>query len=204
MTALYIVAGIVLVISALLFLNVNLIFSYDEKAKVKLRVLFITLDILKIFTAEKKPEKKKSSHAQAHKKQKPKGTFDDFMSFLELIISCIRMFTDNLSRSLKVHLKRLNVIIASDSADRTAVMYGAVSSTTAILLELLPNTVRKFKNDYENISIYPDYLSEKCVFSAEIIFTMKVWHFIRIFFGALRVFNENTRKRISERNRTKS
>ncbi|MBE6689055.1 MAG: hypothetical protein E7588_07245 [Ruminococcaceae bacterium] len=206
MTVLYIIAGVVAFIAAVLLLNVHLIFAYDDRIKVRVRVLFVSVDVLKFFDKDKKASKK-SEKTPAHpteKKKKTKGSFDDFMAFLELINSVVRMFCDNLSRSLSVKIRRLNAVIATDSPDKTARRYSAVSNAVAVLFELLPNAVRKFDPHYKEIHIYPDYLAEKSTFAAEIVFTMKIWHFIRILFGALRIFNENTRKRISERNRKKA
>ena len=209
MIILYILAAIALLIAAVLLLNVHLILAYDTRPKIKARVLFVTLDILKIVeNSGKKPKKKKAQpptdKPQQTEKKKPRGSFEDFVAFVELIISLVKMFTHNLSRSLAIHLRRLNVVVGSDSADKTALRYTKLCNTVAILLELLPETVRKFKKDYKEINIYPDYTAEKCTFAAEVVFTMKVWHLLRILFGAVGIFTANTRKRISERNRTKA
>lgn len=209
MIVLYILAMIVAIILLIMFMRVNLILAYDTKPQVKARVLFVTVDILKLITSAKKekPKKKKkipSPEKKTVKKEKPKGSFEDFTAFIDLIISLVRMLGENISKSLTIHLKRLTAVISSDSPDKTALRYATVSNTVAVLLELIPNTVRKFKCNHDKISIYPDYLAEKCSFAVEVVFTMKVWQMIRILFGSLNIFNENTRKRISERNRTKA
>lgn len=207
MTVLYILLGILIFFASVLFLNVHMIFAYDQSIKARVRVLFISVDILKLFNKPKKDKNKKQSPIQEQsdrKKTPKKGTFEDFMAFVELIISVVRMFCDNLSRSLSVNIRRFNVVVASDSPEKTALRYAALSNAFAVLMDFLPNTVRKFKPEYKEIRIYPDYLAVESSFAAEFVFTMKVWHFVRILWGALRIFNQNTRKRISERNRTKA
>lgn len=204
MTAIFIVLGIIVLITAILLLNINLILSFDGKIGVKARILFVTVDVMKFAAKGDKKKKtkpaaeKKESDAKAKEKSKPKGSFDDFLGFLDLISSMAKMLAENLGNNLKVNIRRLKVTLGAETAEKTAIMYSRVCSAVTVLFETLPNVVKHFRHG-SDITIYPDYSAEKCGFAVEAIFTLKVIHILKILFGALNIFNANTRKRITER-----
>lgn len=205
MTAVFIVLGVIALITAILLLNINLILAFDGKISVKARILFVTIDVMK-FAAKgdkkkkSKPaaEKKEAETTTKEKKSKPKGSFDDFLGFLDLISEMAKMLAENLGNNLKVNIRRLKVTLGAETAEKTALMYSRVCSAVTVLFETLPNVVKLFRHG-SNITIYPDYSAEKCNFAVEAIFTLKVIHILKIVFGALNIFNANTRKRITER-----
>lgn len=209
MTAIFIVLGIIALITAILLLNINLILSFDGKISVNVRILFVSVDIMKFAAKGDKKKKsksaaeKKGSDAKTKEKSKPKGSFDDFLGFLDLISSMAKMLAENLGNNLKVNIRRLKVTLGAETAEKTAIMYSRVCSAVTVLFETLPNVVKLFRHG-SDITIYPDYSAEKCNFAVEAIFTLKVIHILKIAFGALNIFNANTRKRITERKEKKA
>lgn len=209
MTAVFIVLGIIALITAVLLLNINLILSFDGKISVNVRILFVSVDIMKFAAKGDKKKKskpaaeKKGSDAKTKEKSKPKGSFDDFLGFLDLILSMAKMLAENLGNNLKVNIRRLKVTLGAETAEKTAIMYSRVCSAVTVLFETLPNVVKLFRHG-SDITIYPDYSAEKCNFAVEAIFTLKVIHILKIAFGALNIFNANTRKRITERKEKKA
>lgn len=209
MTAVFIVLGIIALITAVLLLNINLILSFDGKISVNVRILFVSVDVMKFAAKGDKKKKskpaaeKKGSDAKTKEKSKPKGSFDDFLGFLDLISSMAKMLAENLGNNLKVNIRRLKVTLGAETAEKTAIMYSRVCSAVTVLFETLPNVVKLFRHG-SDITIYPDYSAEKCNFAVEAIFTLKVIHILKIAFGALNIFNANTRKRITERKEKKA
>lgn len=205
MWVLYILSALIILVLLLLILPINLIFSYKDKVGVRVRALFFTVDLLKLLEKSKKNNKQKvPEHKTEKTAPKRKNTFGDFMAFIDLIKSTAKMLGENISSGLEIYVKKLDVVIASDSADKTALMYSSVTNAVAILLELLPNIVSKLHYKCQGIRIVPDYLSEKSLFSAEVVFRMKLWQLLKILFSALNIFNKNTKKRIIERNMEQS
>lgn len=199
MIILYILLGIAVIITLLLFLDVNLILKFDNETQVRLRVLFVSLDVMKLITGTKptKAKKKKGKPTDTAKpKKKKRPEFEDFLMFVDLINSMVQMIYENLTANLKLDLKRFKAVIASPEADKTAYMYGVVSNAVAIMLELIPNYVRKFKKNDKNIAVYPDYTAEKCTFEAHVTITLKVYHILIIAMRALGILNENARENI--------
>lgn len=207
MTAVWVIVGIVALIAAILLLNINLIFAFDGKISVKARILFVRIDLLSLVGGKEKKKKKKAEPQNAPQgaepKKKPKGSVGDFQSFVELIISVAKMLAENLSNNLRINIKRLNITIGADSAEKTALNYAKVSSAASVMLDALPNIIRRFHCS-RDITIFPDYTAEHSSFAVEAVFTLKVWHILKILICALNIFNANTRKRIMERNRKKA
>ena len=201
MVILYILLGIAVIITLLLFLDVNLILRFEGKTQIKLRVLFFTFDVMRFITGTKsKKTKKKKSRPQNQTAEKPKKKrrpdFEDFLMFIDLVGSMVQMISEHLTAKLKVNLKKFKAVIASPEADKTAYMYGVICNAVSVMLDLIPNYVRKFRKKDENITVYPDYTAEKCKFEAHVVITLKVYHILIIAMRALGILNENARENI--------
>ena len=197
---LYILLGIAVIITLILFLDVNLILKFEGETRIKLRILFFTFDIMHLMTGKKSDKsKKKSAKTQtgdSKPKKKSKPEFEDFLMFVDLISSMVQMISEHLTAKLRLNLKKFKAVIASAEADKTAYMYGAVCNAVTVMLELIPNYVRKFRRNNENIAVYPDYIAEKCYFEAHVVITLRVYHILIIAMKALGILNENARENI--------
>ena len=199
---LYILLALAVIITLVLFLNLNLILKFEKEVQVRLRVLCFSFDAMSLINGgsnANKTKKNKKTKNTSKPKQKRKNTFEDFIGFVDLIVSMAQMIAENLTSNLKINLKKLKAVIASDEADKTAYMYGAASNAVAIMLDAVPNFVKKFKKNDKNIAVYPDYTAEKCIFEAEVVITLKVRHLLIILFRALGLLNESARKNIRKK-----
>lgn len=201
MVILYILLGIAVIITLLLFLDVDLVLRFEGETRIKLRVLFFTFDVMHFITGtHSKKAKKKKNKPQKQKAEKPKKKrrpdFEDFLMFVDLVSSMVQMLSEHLTAKLKVNLKKFKAVVASPEADKTAYMYGVICNAVSVMLDLVPNYVRKFKKKDENIAVYTDYTSEKCTFEAHVIITLKVYHILIIAMRALGILSENARENI--------
>ncbi len=94
----------------------------------------------------------------------------------EVVIKFITRFGNHLN----IKVKRLVIIVATDNAANTAVLYGAVCGGVSCLMELFDNCLHfKYEKDAV-VEVKPDFTSEKLTFSADITFSFRVWQLFDI------------------------
>ncbi|MBO7171232.1 MAG: DUF2953 domain-containing protein, partial [Clostridia bacterium] len=149
MTALYIILAILLVLLFLLFLPIRLIFRYDEKITVKLSVLFLPFSLYPRKIREKdydkrsvNRKKKRLAKKEEKKRQAAQKKGDsakekrDVLSALKLLLHILKNIYPRLVRTFHIRVCELDLRIATEDAAKTAILYGAVSQVTAMLLEV--------------------------------------------------------------------
>ena len=116
----------------ILFSNLHVVFRYDEKAKVTLRILFISIDGMKLFQHLTKENKNKSADVRSvdsapsnEESTKKKGSVLGFLDFLLRITDVISYAVSEHLKRMKVRLKMLHVSVGTSDAAHTALLYGA-------------------------------------------------------------------------------
>lgn len=158
-----------MLVALILELRVSLNIVYEDELHVFLRVLFIKIRLF--------PSKKKKFNAKKHeKKQKKKAgkpshvikerNADENKSTplvdnIRLITEIISIFFKASSKYLRVKLAKIHIKVATGDAAQTAILYGAVSSALACLIELLDSISNLQKLKSSSIQLEPDYLSDK-------------------------------------------
>ena len=188
MIALSILLALLALILFILFVNIHVIFTYGEGAKVTVRVLFFRFDGMKLFrrfTKEKSKPKKnanveqKSGEPKAKKRADPLG-FVEFLLRIGRIIG--RALEEHFSK-MKIYLKELHVSIGSSDAAETALLYGGAIQAANGLCALLQH-YSHFRCDNRNLVIAPDFTSEKSRFSIHLDLTVKSFHIIGVLLRA--------------------
>ena len=183
----------------MLSLRVNLCIIYENDLNVFLRVLFIRIPLYptkeKKFN-EKKYDKKQLKKAQGGKvKLKQKREGDDsgnkLVDSIKLITNVLSVALKTFAKHLKIKVAKLHIRVGSDDAARTAILYGAISSSVACLIDLLDEITNLSRIKNSSISVEPDFLSESCeaminiklsisLFGALSVLIRSVWRYITL------------------------
>ena len=192
MVFLYILLGILALFLLIMFIPVKLGIQYNEKAELYLKIFFVKIklsprkkkvnlkkyspramekarkkQIKKRIKEEKKLVKKAGKKKKAEKKpSKLKEIFShptDIPSFITDVYDILSIVTDKFTKRLKVRILSLNIDIGSDNAARTAILYGSVCAGVNALLSSLVHFTRYDENDNDNITVTPNFISEKTV-----------------------------------------
>lgn len=203
MIVLYVILALVCLVLLPLFLNFHLILEYDGEARAFLRVLFIKLDLIKLSEKlanrakkpkkQKKKRKKKSEPQPAEKRPDRKKKPSDILDFLKFAKKIAADAASRLLKRLRIRLAYLNITVATEQADKTALLYGAVCTAVSSLDEVLRQFAR-YSADRDKINVGVDYLAEKTVAKAKLIFTIKPIFVIGAAFGVIvNLFNNKNK-----------
>lgn len=179
MTALIIIGVILLIIFIILFLPVHITAAVKDEAKVFLRILFVKI---KLFPMKEKPKKKKKE--QKPKQEKPKEKTEkkekekrDIPSLIRSVADILGVFLRQFSKHVKIKVLRYKIIIGTDDAAKTALLYGAAEQATAYLFTVLGENA-KFTFSKKNSLVWADFTSERTTADVKIDVSINV-------FGAL-------------------
>ncbi|MBQ2766871.1 MAG: hypothetical protein IJF49_02205 [Clostridia bacterium] len=216
---LILLAAILLLLIALLLLKAKVTIGYRDELELTVTVLGIPIRILpkrqkqvkvrrynlrrmrrveekrkkKALAAQQKASEKQRKKAQrkAEKKasaqSKPQTPIDQT---LRLILSLLKIFFVRFGHHLHIDITRLRLVIATDDAAKTAILWGAVCPTVAAILELLDRGTNLHTDRATDIDVAVDYLSDSITADICIAFTLRVWHLadigLRLLFGFLK------------------
>ena len=164
-------------------------YTYDKHQKRLLQ---------KKLAAQKKAEKKKVK-AEAKKKKKaerkaetkeqkkarrnqPKRSISDWIN---IAVGVLAVFFEKFTRHFHIKVARLKVKVATGDAASTAIMYGVTIQSVAYVIELLQRITNVDGLEKADISVEPDYLSEKTSLDLCFVFSLRVWHLFDILFGII-------------------
>lgn len=195
MIALYIILGIALLISLILLLRVKLIISYDDSLVVYLRILFFKIRLLP--SKPKKTKKRKKSKKSKSKKQdteskedantekkKEESPVSKLWALRKILLHTIEKFLG------KLHFKlvKLRIVIASENAASTALLYGATTQGVSYLIEALDNISNVDIEKRSDISVRCDFTSQKSSFEGKVVLYISVVHIIYVGIHFLKKF----------------
>ncbi|MGM9632118.1 MAG: DUF2953 domain-containing protein [Eubacteriales bacterium] len=152
-----------------LLLKVSVNFVYEDSLLVYLKILFIKIRLFparkKKFNAKKyEKKKKKKADRPTHivKEKKPQtNTKPSLTENINLITDIISVFLKTFSKHLHIKLAKIHIKVASPDAAQTAILYGAVSGSVAVLVDVLNGITNLDSLRSSSISVEPDFISEK-------------------------------------------
>ncbi len=205
MIALYILIFLILLVLFLLYVNVHIIFRYRENATVTVRVLFFRMDGMKLFRfvseRRKKREQNIEPNVEADQKEKKKKRNFDPLGFVEFLVHIARVIglavKEHFSK-MKINLKELYVLIGTDDAAKTALIYGGAIQAANALCVLLQR-FSHFQCNNEKLVISPDFTQETSRFSIHLDLCVKPVHIIALLLRTYFRFFEGKEKE-NERN----
>lgn len=186
MTLLYILFFVAILICVILILPLKIVVAYDESHSVAVKLLFFKKQLIskkdkdeKEKPTKKTKTKKSTKKAPEEKKQSKSMTAAEIIKLLKDVI---KPLTDKFFGYLRIDHYNVKVVIATEDAAATALLYGAASAALFSLLSAL-ETIKPSRRSItgknkSNAQIIPDFTTTKLSVNAHIIFSLRVWQFI--------------------------
>lgn len=165
MLALFIVLGVLLFLTALLFFPLYFVFSFEESFSVRLRYLFLSFTLYPSKGREKKQQKQKRKKEKPEKK-KITSTLRDiikqegvggFLSILRELVFTALNLTERILHHTVIREFRLRMTIAGKDVAQTAIRFGEVCAGVYPAVGALFSRIKYKKN---TIEILPDFDEE--------------------------------------------
>lgn len=186
MTLLYILLFVIVFIYIVSQLPLKVIVAYDESHSVAVKLLFFKKQLSskkdETDKAKKTPTKKvKKSAKKPSEKSKAKNKLTA-VEIIKIIKDVIKPLTNKFLGYLRIDHYNIKVVIATDDAASTALLYGAASATLFSLLSVL-ETIKPSRRSIagknkSNAEIIPDFNATEISVNAHIIFSIRIWQFI--------------------------
>ena len=188
MIALFIIIAVLILVFLILRMNVHIIFDYHERPTITLKILFFRFDAIDLFrkylnkdSGDNKKDKKAKKEGSLTNKSKKKSV--DLLGFADFLVHVSRVISlaikDHFSKST-VNLKELKVSVGSEDAAKTALLCGTVIQAANGLCAVLMHC-STFRCDNRNLSISPDFSSEKTTVALHLQITNKFIDIIKLF-----------------------
>ena len=219
MTALIVILCIAVFIAFLLSTRIVLRIKHEETLVIYLRILFIKIKLhpkekkkkrYPQSMSRKKAEKIKRELAKESEKKKEKKDADhkvgkkkeetDVISLLSIMATFIKNFVQLFMNSARIKASKLHVTVASDSAAKTAILYGAVSQAVNVIFPLIDDLkpVKKLPTG-KDLSVETDFLSEKPSITADITIYVTVGGALKaLLLSATRTFKKVADKQTAQ------
>ncbi|MBP3436912.1 MAG: DUF2953 domain-containing protein [Clostridia bacterium] len=158
---LYILLGVILFISFLLFVPVVCRITYKEDLAVSLHILCFRFSLYpeKPKRAKKKKrDKQKKEMAPVKEAQKKKAPASVFTR-IKFILRLLKRNYPHIISSVKMRLLRLKIQIGGKDAAETAILYGGAALALSAFLEMLEGFCR-FSQKKGAVSLSPNFLDD--------------------------------------------
>lgn len=129
------------------------------------------------------PEAKRKALEAKRKKKAESATLKEN---LDLVKKIVAFFFSRLFRHLRIDVTRIHIIIGTDEAAKTAMMYGITVQAVAYILALLDKVTNLHGLQKRDVYVDTDFLSEEMKIDVKIAFSIRLWHIFHLAFGALR------------------
>ena len=132
---------------------------------------------------QKKQEQKNKKASAKSKKEEPKKE----PSLIEKIGAIRRLLVPLAQHGIKrvrIVADRVRIVVSSDDAAKTAILYGAITAATASLFELLNQFKRVDRHKNSELSVIADFTSGECSVDIDILLSLRLWQLIEILLKA--------------------
>ncbi|MBE6529348.1 MAG: DUF2953 domain-containing protein [Ruminococcaceae bacterium] len=146
--------------------------------------------------AEKKAarlQKKQAKKKQPSKKAGPEPTPNPKEN-LDMILAVLKRAYALTKGKLRVDFRKLRLSIATGDAASTAILYGTVVQTFSYLLQWTQDHFNEIRRKDGDLTITPDFLSQKSTFALDIRLQTRGFRAIGIAFGLFRAYRTEKRR----------
>ena len=196
------------IILAVLFWRVHIIFICNGSLQIKLRTFFINITLFESKSIRKPKKRKYSKKAikkrydktekalQKKRKKKEEASEDKgskkfnfkFPDDVEDLLDALSIFFKELLspvfRSTRLRFKRFKLTVASNDPADTAIRYGVFSQSLAYFLAILEGNFKLSSREIRKVKIDCDFLAEKTTLDLHMYISISVWKFIYILIRA--------------------
>ena len=210
MLGLIILFSILLLITLIMLIRVKLVIVYrGNDVKLILKILGIPIKLMpkkekkkklrlsdysykavqkRLKKEEKKKAKaakKKKSEKEATEKPKQKKEKAPLSETISFIAELVKYLVGKFFGHLRIDMTEITILVGSDNAAKTAIMFGVINQSVIALLKILDAITNVKKTRKCKVSVAPDYTGEKIKANIRIAFSLRVWHAFSIALGAL-------------------
>ena len=156
--------------------------TLSDEIRLYLRILFIRIPLFS--DKKKKFDPRREERKQKKRDKKPKThikTVDEASAGakslpekISMVYEIVRLFLKTFSKYLRLKVAKIHIRVATQDAASTAILYGAVCSSLAILLDLLDEITNVRGVNGRSVSVEPDFLRDKSVVDIDIRLSVSV------------------------------
>lgn len=196
MIALYIILGIIAFFAILLSFNVSVRVIFDSSAKKDMNI-YAKIGFYKIHIIPAKPKKEKKPKKVREKKEKPAKAVKEkkekpkeekkkynISEIFDLIKEIGTVLLKRFKKHSRLKIYNLSVILASEEAEKTAILYGTAIQSAYYLYEFLDYNFKIYKKN-DSINIIPDFSKIQTSFNINIKFYMRLSHIFALAFASM-------------------
>lgn len=186
MTALYIIAGFVLVIAFIFFSSVSVEIIADDVFELKIRYLFykkvvpIKLQKKKGENSQEKPKKKTSPIKKMIAEQGLKNTILELLEVVKVILQKL----GSLAKHIRVKRFKLLITVSADDPAVTGFEYGAICAVVYPFVAMLKNLMA-FNDNKTEILLNSDFETDLQEFEFYSKMKVRVWFVLVAAMGVL-------------------
>lgn len=188
MTALIVIASIILFFAFLLFMPIVFYADFVNELHLSVRYLFVKIRLLPEKPKKPKKQKKKEAAKRAEKKQEQKKENETADKLKEVvkktgvgglleIIGEIAKIVGRGTMSIvhRIVISKLDIEIRNGGEDaaQTAINYGYISAALYPAVSIILNNVKKYKSAC--VQIFPDYDSRETTVKCSVRVKVKLW-----------------------------
>lgn len=205
MTALIVIAVILLFFVLVALFPLRIRVSFNDSVSVYIPILFFKIPIyptrkrikslsgqkfreLRKAKSKKKPTNNSSKADSESENKTEKLSFKTIKPHLSEITLYVKDLLYKFNRHLNAKIYALYVVVSSDDAAKTAITYGAVSSSVSVLMSILEDRCNIKYSTNAKTGVYVDYTLGKCIIECDIRFTLRVWQIISLAVSAAMSF----------------
>lgn len=193
MPAIIIILCIIALIALLLSRKITLRITYNNSLNVVLKFLFFEKQLYPNkekkrkrypqWMSKRKARKIKEEYDKKHGKRKPRKILrqiteakedeelekNDILSILSIILNFIKSFIKLFATSIRIKASRLRVVVASEDAAETALLYASATQAVNVIFPLLDSLrpIKKLPRG-KDLSIDIDFLADEPTIDVEI------------------------------------
>lgn len=203
MIVLTVFGSLLLLIVLLLLSHVRLRVLLNEGgASFRLSWLFIRKkmkieDAEELFDAHKKEKPKTETEPERVPEEKTEDKKKIPLAWqFERIARLLSKILDRVHSAVTLRTRRVTVVVSTDDAAKTALLYGAVSAALAGLIEIVDRSVVRVKTKgRDKIDVRADFLSGKSRAELDLILSSRVFGMLRLLFALLLLRDTKKSKR---------
>ncbi len=109
---------------------------------------------------------------------------------LEMILSLLKTVTSLTRKKFHIRVRRMHLLVATDNAADTAILYGVIVQSAAYLLQWINNNAIPIHRKRDSMTVSPDYLSEKSRIDIDITCSLHLRDAIVIAWKGIAAFRE--------------
>lgn len=219
MIALIAVGGVLLLLLLILFCGMaRLRITCRDEVRVSARVLGLHFRLYptaerdgtprhfcrdpdRVLARELRRQKREAKRAEKQRRKKreraQKQTASPKLGLLDKL-SMIRALTKDLfelSRGkIRIRTLRLHIVVATDDAAKTALLWGGVSSSASLLLDWINEHYAPIEHEQGEIDIRPDFVGSCSGANIDLVFSVSLFSILRIALGLRSRYGEERTK----------